>query len=148
MKKTKKAGFQFVGFKVIKSHIEKKGFDKVGTDLELGFKPRGEKDSTKNIFNLYLGILISDKEKQFIVDIEIVGFFKYENIDNDDIRDNYFYINAPAILFPYVRAYVSTLTALSGYETITMPTMNLTLLGDTLKKNIKELHSDIKLELK
>ena len=146
MEETKKANFQFVGFQVIKSLIEKKGFDKVGKDMQVGFNPRGERDSKKNIFNLYLGVQISNKEKSFIVDIDIVGFFKYSNEDNEAIIKNYFYINAPAILFPYIRAYISSLTALSGFETITLPTINFTFLGDTLKEHTIEVNSDINLE--
>ncbi|PIQ16396.1 MAG: protein export chaperone secb, partial [Flavobacteriales bacterium CG18_big_fil_WC_8_21_14_2_50_32_9] len=36
--------------------------------------------------------------------------------------------------FPYIRAYISALTALSGLKTITIPTMNLTGLGEKLKR--------------
>lgn len=46
-----------------------------------------------------------------------------------------FYKNAPAIIFPYVRAYVTSLTVLSGIEAINIPTMNLSSIADDLKNN-------------
>ena len=49
---------------------------------------------------------------------------------------NYFFVNAPAILFPYIRAYIATLTTLSGYlKPITLPTLNLISLAKKLEKN-------------
>lgn len=144
MDETKKSGFQFVGFQIIKSHIEKNGFDKVGDDLDLEFIPRGEKDDIKNVFSLFLKVNISNADKTFVVNIEAVGFFNYSIEVEDKILSNYFYVNAPAILFPYVRAYISTLTTLSGFETITLPTINITFLGNSLKENTIVIHTDIK----
>ena len=37
---------------------------------------------------------------------------------------------APAIMLSYVRAYISTLTALSGIDTVTVPTLAMTPLGE------------------
>lgn len=143
MNKTKKSGFQFDGFQILKSHIEKRGYDKVGKDLNLEFLPRGEKDIDKEIFNLYLEVNISNTDKTFLVNIEAVGFFKYSLESDKNLLSNYFNVNAPAILFPYIRAYISTLTTLSGFKTITLPTINFTFLGDTLQKNTKEVHKEV-----
>jgi len=49
----------------------------------------------------------------------------------------FFCINGPAILFPYIRAYLSSLSALSGIPLILLPTINMTGLAETLKSNIK-----------
>ena len=48
-------------------------------------------------------------------------------------------LNAPAILFPYLRAYVSNITALSGMQPIIMPTLNLsTICKDMVEKLMAE----------
>ena len=39
---------------------------------------------------------------------------------------------APALLFPYIRAYVSNITALSGMQPIIMPTLNMVAVGEEL----------------
>ena len=59
----------------------------------------------------------------------------FENKEGLENLGKFFYINAPALLFPYIRAYISTLTNLSGFEPINLPTLNMTRLGDDLKKN-------------
>lgn len=51
----------------------------------------------------------------------------------------FFYTNAPALLFPYIRAYISTLTNLSGFEPINLPTLNMTQLGKELEQNTSEI---------
>ena len=51
---------------------------------------------------------------------------------------NFICINAPAIIFPYIRAYVSTLTSLSGIPTIIMPTINMESVGRQLREKIQK----------
>ena len=60
---------------------------------------------------------------------------KYEGSIEDSMQ--FFCINGPAILFPYIRAYLSSLSALSGIPLILLPTINMTGLAETLKSNIK-----------
>ena len=50
----------------------------------------------------------------------------------------FFTMNAPAIIFPYIRGYISMLTSLSGCGNVLLPTLNLTSLGEKLAQNIKE----------
>ena len=59
-----------------------------------------------------------------------------EGLDN---LNNLFFVNAPALLFPYIRAYISTLTNLSGFDPINLPTLNMSGLGEDLKKNTSNL---------
>lgn len=143
MEEAKKSGFQFTGFQIIKSYIEKRGFNKVGENLKLEINPRGEKNNSKEEFSLFLVVNIEDEDKAFKVNLEAVGFFKYSMKTEGATLSNYFFVNAPAILFPYVRAYISTLTTLSGFETITLPTINFTYLGNELAEHTKEIPSDL-----
>jgi len=139
MENTEKSKFQFTGFQIIKSIIEKKEAEKVGTNFSLGFSPRGEKEEKSNEFKLYLGVKVEDEKKTFKAEIEAVGYFKFDPSQEEKILGNFFYINAPAILFPYIRAYISALTNLSGIETVTLPTINMTSLGNTLKENTSSI---------
>lgn len=52
----------------------------------------------------------------------------------EEIPD-YFYLNSIAILFPYVRAFVSIITLQANINPLILPTMNLASLQETLKKN-------------
>jgi len=60
--------------------------------------------------------------------IRIVGFFKYNEKEADDIEfEEFLKTNAIAILFPYLRGLVSELTNRSNfYPSYTIPVMNIT----------------------
>ena len=67
----------------------------------------------------------------------MVGEFVFNNDEiSKDMLGGLFCINAPAIMFPYIRAYISTLTALSGIDTVIVPTLNMTSLAKELSENI------------
>ena len=85
--------------------------------------------------NLTLDVEVNDKEKNLMLTLRIVGFFKYEGDSVDEINQ-FLYMNGPAILFPYVRSYVSNLTALSGVSPIIMPTLNMQPIGEYLKSKM------------
>ncbi|MEA3495293.1 MAG: protein-export chaperone SecB [Bacteroidota bacterium] len=133
----KKSDFQFDSFIVTKSLFElNHNLDFL--DLNINFKPTGKLDKTNNKFNLILGVKINDTSNNLNIDVEFIGYFKYTNLDDSNIK-NFLYQNAPAILFPYIRAYISTLTTLSGINPIVLPTLNLVHLKDDLLNNIEEV---------
>lgn len=60
-------------------------------------------------------------------------FFTFEdNISKNDIPD-YFYPNSFAIIFPYIRAFVSTISLQANVQPVVLPTINLMGLTDSLK---------------
>ncbi len=127
--------FQFKGFKIIRSLIERN--EKTPSkNISLSFYPKGIVDKEQCQFELQLGVNIEDKNKSFKIDIEAIANYAFENNESLEKLDDFFYINAPALLFPYIRAYISTLTNLSGFETINLPTLNMTGVGNDLKNNI------------
>lgn len=132
----KKADLQFLGYKISKSLIEFKGDNFEA--FNIGFNPHCVINNTNNTFELTLHIKVDNTEKTFNSEITIVAQFKFTD-RNDPNMESFLYLNAPAIVFPYARAYLNTLTALSGVENIVLPTLNLAGLKDELKKNTKEI---------
>ncbi len=130
--------FQFKGFSIIRSLIERNENDP-SKKLSLGFDPKGFINKEELTFQLHLGVKVEDENKSFNVEINAVANYTFESREGLDNLNNFFYINAPALLFPYVRAYISTLTNLSGFEPINLPTLNMTRLGEDLKKNTIEV---------
>lgn len=55
-----------------------------------------------------------------------------------DIPD-FFYANSIAIIFPYIRAFVSTLTLQANIPPIVLPTLNLSQLRTILRDNTQEV---------
>lgn len=134
---SKTAKFQFKNYKVIKSHFEIKG-DNPANAINLKFEPKGFINRENSCFKLQLGVLIEDENRSFLVEVIIVADFYFDTDISTEHLNQYFYINAPALLFPYVRAYISTITTLSGINAINLPTLNLTALGSQLEKNTVE----------
>lgn len=129
--------FQFDNFIITKSVFELVQNEDVG-ELSVGFKSEGKLDFEKGRFNLELGIFISDSSDSLKIEIDSIGYFNFENLDRDSLS-NFLFVNAPAILFPYLRAYISSLTTLSGIRPIVLPTLNLTSLKEDLESNIEEV---------
>ena len=133
MKQPEVSKFQFSNFVVQESHfaIVERG------DYEFSFEfvPTGKIYPALGQFELYLDLKVREKNDLLTIDIKTVSYFIYE--EKGSLADNKFFTtNAPAIAYPYIRAYIATLTAQSGIGTITMPTMNLTPLGDVLRGSI------------
>lgn len=105
-------------------------------ELNIDIQPSGRLYSELKQFELYLNVLISEQQNRLKIEVKTISFFETDEIDN--LPDSpYFTLNAPAIVYPYIRAYIGTLTTQSGINTILLPAMNLQPLGDALKKNIE-----------
>ena len=57
----------------------------------------------------------------FYVDVAIMGYFEVE--DKGDFED--YILNAVSILFPYIRAHINTVTAISGVQPFLIPSINI-----------------------
>ena len=85
--------------------------------------------NNKNLlFNVKIGDLESE-DSPFYIDIVINGLFEYVPEENELelSMDDYLKENGIAILFPYARSIISTLTSQSNssYPTIILPTINV-----------------------
>lgn len=128
--------FQFNGYSINKSLIElqeNSNFD----NIKIGFKVSGLVNQNEKIYFLNLSVSITNEEKDLKIQVDAIGKFKFELVEKIEDISSFFYTNSSAILFPYIRAYISTLTNLSGNRSITLPTMNLTNLAEELKSNTK-----------
>lgn len=129
-----KAAFSIINYQFDKVNID---FDNhSGNDLDLSFDCNGVFINENSSFDLtFKVIVISNKEKNPFVTIQCKGVFKFENVSSFEEIPDFFYRNSIAILFPYVRAYVSLVTTQANIPGIILPTLNLTGLEVELKKN-------------
>lgn len=119
-------------------------FDKVNIDLEhqqsdelnLGFETKGVYLVETKSFELIFTVQVkNDKETDPFISIRCKGIFNFDNINSFEEIPNFFYRNSIAILFPYVRAYLSLVTTQANIPGIILPTMNLSSLEGELRKN-------------
>jgi len=130
------AAFRFANFKIIKSDFD---FSlERGANLNINFKLSGEHFIKTNVFKLIIETLVNNQKEEILIRVLSESLFNFSGIEDKDLMD-YFVGNAPAIVFPYVRAYIGTLSTLSGYSPLLLPTLNLSKLSKDLEKNITQI---------
>ena len=132
--KASQARFQFSGYLIDLCSISLTG-NPVSDEMEFGIDPKGEFDKEQSQFTLTMLVTISDKERNLNLSLRMHGFFNYEASDMQELR-TFIGVSAPALLFPYIRAYVSNITALSGMQPIIMPTLNMVAVGEELARQL------------
>ncbi len=134
MNQEPEAKFQFINFLIKESHFILNNAGEY--EFTLSFNPSGVVLPSLGQFHLQLEFTAKDANELVDINVRAIAIFQYEGIDN--IADSQYFIgNAPAIAFPYLRAYVSTLTTQSGIPPIVLPTLNLSGLADLLRQNIR-----------
>lgn len=111
-----------------------------GTELRLEIKPYGFFHSSTGSFELHFIFTASNKSEENeedVLDIHCVSNFEFKNVHSIEEVPEYFYANSLAIVFPYVRAFVSNVTLQSNIKPLVLPTMNLSGLQEELKRNLK-----------
>jgi preprotein translocase subunit SecB len=137
----KSTAFKFDNFIVVESHIIQNPIKQGKASINI--EPVGVLDPDGKTFKLLLDVNVTDENKSFDIKIKTLGVFEFKEKQMGNKLDNYFLVNAPAIIFPYIRSYISALTSLSGIKTINLPLMNLTSLIDKLKKSMSDLNENI-----
>jgi len=138
MESIKKSEFSFRNFLISKSDFYRNPIEKEQNTYDISIVPSGLIIEKEKVFQLNLQVEVTEENDRFKALIIIIGFFEFSEVLDDKQLTNYFYTNAPAILFPYVRAYIASLTALSGMETVNLPPINMSSpeFRDMLIKNI------------
>lgn len=99
--------------------------DSINIDDYLRFTPIFFKNSTKN-FVIKFHLEVKTEETSFF-ELEFLSKFECEeDIDEKFTESNFPIINAPAIAYPFLRAFVSNFFVSSGYYPILLPTYNFT----------------------
>lgn len=109
----------------------------------LGFIPSGQYSKEDRQFTVNLTLKVNKEindveigDELLNVDMEAVFIFE-EELDFSDVPE-YFYRNSLAIIFPYLRAFVSTLTFQANIKPpVILPLLNLTQLEGEFKQNTK-----------
>ena len=89
----------------------------------------------KNLFvTVILNFDTSLHEKKFIVSkIKMLGIFEFGEKTKLSIED-FGYINAPAIIFPYIREHLSNVSMKAGIQPILLPPINFVKLAKEKRK--------------
>ena len=129
------AKFRFLGFKIPHSEINLKDYSsKSSQDFTIKISAEG-KIVNDNNFILQMHVTVGNNDNSVNIKTDLTGNFEFEEL-SEEVLNSFFCANAPAIMFPYVRAYITSLTALSGIDAIIIPTLNMTQLGEEIKNSL------------
>ncbi|WP_262250247.1 protein-export chaperone SecB [Parapedobacter soli] len=130
------ASFQLKDYQFTRVELHKANLK--STDLGLSFDVSGQFSKINGVSNFQLTfetIAQSKGAEDDFLHIVCVANFVFENVSTQEEIPDFFYTNSVAILFPYVRAYVSLLTSQAQVRPLVLPTLNLTHLSEPLKAN-------------
>ncbi len=132
-----KAAFQIINYQFDRVRIDLNNH--TSNDLSLDFTTNGIFDSKESTFELSFAVKVSNNvpENSF-VEISCKGSFSFENVSTFGEIPDFFYRNSIAILFPYVRAYLSLVTTQANVPGIILPTLNLSNLETELRNNTSQ----------
>ena len=130
-----KASFSIINYQFDKVSIDLSNHK--NSNLSTSFDTNGIFITEDSIYALTFVVKVfnqEDRENPF-VSVRCKGVFKFENVSTLDEIPDFFYKNSIAILFPYVRAYISLVTTQANVPGIILPTYNLSNLEEGLRKN-------------
>lgn len=80
-------------------------------------------EDNERLFKIVMKVELEDEER-FTLSLDAIGNFEINDDLTPELKAKFVNSNAPAIMFPYVRSFISTLTSNMGntIETLVIPT--------------------------
>lgn len=134
---TPKTAFKLTNFKVPSFTFTEPNFKSKG--FKVDFKPKGLYDKKTGEFDLILDFKAIDEDHEFeIMVIKSVASFKFNKAYAFNEIPEFFYPNALAIVYPFIRAFASTLTLQANTEIMMLGLYNFSNLKDVLMQESSE----------
>ncbi len=92
--------------------------------VDVQYKLRFNDKQPKN-YLVDFTIKVTDKNDEVSLSLQAIALFKTnQTIDEDFKKSSFANQNSPAIAFPYIRSFISTLTVNAGLDPIILPAFN------------------------
>ena len=128
-------------FKLDRYHFTRASLDfNIPNDAELNisFNPSGVFHSKEARYDLVFDVTVGCTETNTeVIKVSCEASFSFGNKISIAEIPEYFYPNCLAIVFPYVRAFVSTVSLQANVQPVVLPTINLMGLTEELKERTK-----------
>lgn len=135
------ASFKFVRYKFINFSFNSENIK--GDDISIKLDPSGVFSVVDKVFTLKFKFYAFNKgeshNENFVFCDMQADFMFSDDINELVLIPKYFYPNSIAIVFPYLRSFISSLTIQANLKPIILPTMNLTSLSQPLQQNTIQL---------
>lgn len=105
-----------IDFKRIEGSLEEDAVELTYSD--------GYSEEHKASFIVRFNLALKSKES-FALSMVYVAYFDADDELDDKFKNSHFpKVNAPAIAYPFLRSFISTLTVNAGYGAVLLPTIN------------------------
>lgn len=127
-----KASIDFKTYIIDEIKFNLKSIDKKQSDIDIHFNGNTEIIRDKNTAIISLKCVMGEKSDNspFFLSINMKGFFEYQSNLEDTHLEKIISTNGTAILFPYLRSIITTITGNIGISPIILPTLNINKLLD------------------
>lgn len=103
------------------SSLHEQNFNALGMNLKHNVVFSDSQDS----FIVKFELSLYNKESSFNANVTMNAFFKANELISDEFKKSpLISVNAPAIAFPFLRSFITTITANAGYDPIFLPSIN------------------------
>lgn len=128
-------------FKLDEYHFTKASLDfniPNNAELNISFSPKGVFHAKDARYDLMFDVTVKyDKTDTEVIKVSCEALFSFSNKISIEDMPEYFYPNCLAIVFPYIRAFVSTISLQANVQPVVLPTVNLMGLTEELKGQTK-----------
>jgi preprotein translocase subunit SecB len=137
MNEAKKANFSFEKFQIINFTFNEPKSQ--GEVLNIRFHPSGKYSQKEGKMDIYLDFEARDNNEGEtpVITATMKAVFKFQSSLLYEEIPIFFFKNAIAIAFPYLRSFISTLSLQANIKPIVLPLMNLSELEKPLKENME-----------
>ena len=135
MDKNKPPGISFDGI-ILKELIfsRKEGFSD-RPELNLNLESRLSFSKKKDKLNYELSCEVKDSKEYFYIKCVMLGFFSVIKGEENMGLKEYSNLNAPAVIFPYIRETIASTTTRAGIPSVIIPPTNLNMLKRSSDEN-------------
>ena len=140
MNKNKEPGIVFNRIFLMRCNFERRinGKEERENDLQFNFRINNKMNKERTKLLVEFETLVGKKEEKspIFIDVVMAGEFSINEAEKNLDLEEFYIHNAPAIIFPYIREYISDLTTRAGYTPpIILPPMNIINMMKELTKN-------------
>ncbi len=129
-----KATFRLDNYRFTKASLDFSIPD--NAELNISFSPKGVFHTKEARYELSFDVMVICTETNTeAVRVSCEASFSFGGEIAIEEIPEYFYPNSLAIVFPYIRAFVSTITLQANVQPVVLPTVNLMGLTEELKEN-------------
>ena len=110
----------------------------ISNQLDTGLKFKTIFSDDDKAYALEFEIQLTNVEPMFSLYIKATAHFSTTEVIDEEFKKSPFLdINSPAIVFPFIRAYIANLTLSSGYNPIVLPSYNFVKIAEGKQKKSK-----------